>query len=77
MTLEARLHPPGEIVARIRDDGRWRNWTTVEDRGRGLALMRSLMGSVDVTVGGDGTVVTLRYRVDGGNGAPGAQAPAR
>jgi hypothetical protein len=27
--------------------------------------MRSLMGSVDVAVGGDGTVVTLRYRVDG------------
>jgi serine phosphatase RsbU (regulator of sigma subunit)/anti-sigma regulatory factor (Ser/Thr protein kinase)/CHASE1-domain containing sensor protein len=68
VTLEARLHPPGEIVARIRDDGRWRNWTTADDRGRGLAVMRSLMGSVDVAAGGDGTVVTLRYRVDGSNG---------
>ena len=65
VVLEARLHPPGEIVARIRDDGRWRSWTSDDDRGRGLAVMRSLMGSVDVAVGGDGTVVTLRYRVDG------------
>ena len=47
--------------------------------------MRSLMGSVDVRLGGDGTVVTLRYRVDGRDGsdggstvqAPGAVAPAR
>jgi serine phosphatase RsbU (regulator of sigma subunit)/anti-sigma regulatory factor (Ser/Thr protein kinase) len=75
VTLEARLHPPGEIVARIRDDGRWRNWTTGDDRGRGLAVMRSLMGSVDVTAGGDGTVVTLRYRVDGSD-SEAAQAPA-
>jgi serine phosphatase RsbU (regulator of sigma subunit)/anti-sigma regulatory factor (Ser/Thr protein kinase)/CHASE1-domain containing sensor protein len=65
VVLEARYHPPGEIVARIRDDGRWRSWTSEDDRGRGLAVMRSLMGSVDVAVGGDGTVVTLRYRVDG------------
>jgi anti-sigma regulatory factor (Ser/Thr protein kinase) len=76
VTLEARLHPPGEIVARIRDDGRWRNWTTADDRGRGLAVMRSLMGSVDVAVGGDGTVVTLRYRVDGNGGDSIPQAPA-
>jgi anti-sigma regulatory factor (Ser/Thr protein kinase) len=79
VTLEARLHPPGEIVARIRDDGQWRNWTTADDRGRGLAVMRSLMGSVDVAVGGDGTVVTLRYRVDDRDGSDGGstlQAPA-
>jgi serine phosphatase RsbU (regulator of sigma subunit)/anti-sigma regulatory factor (Ser/Thr protein kinase)/CHASE1-domain containing sensor protein len=76
VTLEARLHPPGEIVARIRDDGRWRNWTTADDRGRGLAVMRSLMGSVDVAVGGDGTVVTLRYRVDESDGDSTAQVPA-
>jgi serine phosphatase RsbU (regulator of sigma subunit)/anti-sigma regulatory factor (Ser/Thr protein kinase)/CHASE1-domain containing sensor protein len=76
VTLEARLHPPGEIVARIRDDGQWRNWTTADDRGRGLAVMRSLMGSVDVAVGGDGTVVTLRYRVDESDGDSTAQVPA-
>jgi serine phosphatase RsbU (regulator of sigma subunit)/anti-sigma regulatory factor (Ser/Thr protein kinase)/CHASE1-domain containing sensor protein len=74
VTLEARVHPQGEIVARVRDDGTWRRWTTGDDRGRGLAVMRSLMQSVDVTVGGDGTVVTLRYRVDGS--ASDVQAPA-
>jgi len=36
-----------------------------------------LMGSVDVAVGGDGTVVTLRYRVEEGDGDSTAQVPAR
>jgi anti-sigma regulatory factor (Ser/Thr protein kinase) len=52
----------------VRDFGQWRNRRSSGDRGRGLALARAMMDSVDVQPGSDGTVVRLRRRL----GAPDA-----
>ena len=59
--LTARhLHDVLEIV--IRDRGRWRP-PRGEHRGRGLAIMRSLMDEVDVIAGDAGTAVRLAQRL--------------
>jgi anti-sigma regulatory factor (Ser/Thr protein kinase) len=47
----------------VRDSGRWRTRRSPGDRGRGLALARALMDSVDVEPGPEGTVVRLRRRL--------------
>lgn len=47
-----------EIV--VRDAGRWRDTSQSGHRGRGLAIMRSVMDSVDVQRGDLGTTVTMR-----------------
>ncbi len=49
----------------VRDSGRWRTRRSPGDRGRGLALARALMDSVDVEPGTEGTVVRLRRRLGG------------
>jgi len=54
----------GEVVADVRDSGRWRPRRT-EERGRGLKIMRGLMDSVEVDEGEGGTVVSLRRRLKG------------
>jgi serine phosphatase RsbU (regulator of sigma subunit)/anti-sigma regulatory factor (Ser/Thr protein kinase) len=51
-------HRAARIRVTIRDHGRWREPRGVH-RGRGLALMRSLMDTVDVEHGDSGTVVAL------------------
>jgi serine phosphatase RsbU (regulator of sigma subunit)/anti-sigma regulatory factor (Ser/Thr protein kinase) len=51
-------HRSARIRITIRDHGRWRE-PRGSHRGRGLALMRSLMGRVYVEPGDDGTVVVL------------------
>jgi serine phosphatase RsbU (regulator of sigma subunit)/anti-sigma regulatory factor (Ser/Thr protein kinase) len=51
-------HRAARIRVIVRDRGRWRP-PRGSHRGRGLALMRALMESVDVEHGDDGTVVVL------------------
>ena len=52
-----------DVVVVVRDTGRWR-FAPGEGRGRGLALMRELMDDVQVRPGDEGTVVTMRRRLD-------------
>jgi anti-sigma regulatory factor (Ser/Thr protein kinase) len=54
----------GEIEVTVRDSGKWRP-TSPALGGRGLHLMRGLMGSVEVDSGPDGTVVRMRHRIGG------------
>jgi serine phosphatase RsbU (regulator of sigma subunit)/anti-sigma regulatory factor (Ser/Thr protein kinase)/putative methionine-R-sulfoxide reductase with GAF domain len=51
-------HRESRIRVTVRDQGRWRP-PRGSHRGRGLALMRALMDSVDVAHGTEGTVVVL------------------
>jgi serine phosphatase RsbU (regulator of sigma subunit)/anti-sigma regulatory factor (Ser/Thr protein kinase) len=53
----------GEVLVRVRDSGAWQEPTERPDRGFGLRFMRSLMDTVDVVSGPDGTGVVLRRRV--------------
>jgi serine phosphatase RsbU (regulator of sigma subunit)/anti-sigma regulatory factor (Ser/Thr protein kinase) len=62
--VECRLSG-GEVAIRVSDDGRWRT-SRPYGRGRGLAIMRALVDSVELDRGEDGTTVTLRKRL----GAP-------
>lgn len=48
-----------EVHITVQDEGRWRAARPIM-RGRGLQLMRSLMDSVEIERGGDGTVVRWR-----------------
>jgi anti-sigma regulatory factor (Ser/Thr protein kinase) len=59
----------GEIVATIRDHGHWRD-PSQSDRGRGIPLMRGLMGDVQIEHGPAGTTVTLRRRLRADSQAP-------
>jgi anti-sigma regulatory factor (Ser/Thr protein kinase)/putative methionine-R-sulfoxide reductase with GAF domain len=52
------VHRASRVRVTIRDHGRWREPRGIH-RGRGIALMRSLMQRVDVDHGEDGTVVVL------------------
>jgi PAS domain S-box-containing protein len=51
-----------EVELAVRDHGSWRN-EREDDHGRGLELMRSLMDTVVVEPGEDGTTVSLRRRL--------------
>ncbi|GAA2716711.1 hypothetical protein GCM10010429_38950 [Micromonospora olivasterospora] len=53
-----------EVVATVRDTGRWREPTGAGFRGRGLALIRAL-GELSVSRTTEGTEVTLRRRLQG------------
>ena len=47
----------------VENSGRWRTPTQRPDRGLGLRLMRTVMSSVDVAVGEDGTRVTIEKSI--------------
>jgi anti-sigma regulatory factor (Ser/Thr protein kinase) len=51
-----------EVVVSIRDHGSWRS-EREDDHGRGLELMRTLMDTVAVEPGEQGTTVSLRRRL--------------
>ena len=53
----------GELVAMVRDSGTWRDKRD-EHRGRGLNIIEHLMDEVEVASQEDGTVVTMRRRLD-------------
>ena len=54
----------GEVAVAVEDGGRWRT-STPYGRGRGLAIMRALMDSVEIDRGEQGTAVTLGKRLEG------------
>lgn len=59
-------HGPGGITLVVRDRGRWRPPAPDAGmRGRGLAIVRALMTSVDIDEGPDGTTVSARYQPTG------------
>ena len=51
-----------EIELLVRDHGSWRS-EREDDHGRGLELMRTLMDTVAVEPGAEGTTVSLRRRL--------------
>ncbi len=53
-----------EIIIVVQDRGNWRQART-SGRGRGLAIMRALVDSVEIERSEHGTTVTLRKRLDG------------
>ncbi len=55
-----------EVRVTVRDSGRWRD-SRPDGGGRGLAIMRSLVDSVEVERDEDGTTVTLGMRLAGGS----------
>src|SRR3954451_23491344 len=55
----------GEIAIAVRDRGSWRSERD-DDHGRGLDLMRTLMDTVSVEPGEQGTTVSLRRRLGHG-----------
>lgn len=59
----------------VRDRGRWKPPGDAGHRGRGFALMRALMETVDVASGDHGTVVRMRRRLPQ-RPDPGAALPA-
>ena len=59
-----------DVEIEVRDHGSWRRERD-DDHGRGLDLMRTLMDSVDVDPGADGTRVSLRRRLRRRRGAAG------
>ncbi len=61
-------HREARIRVTIRDEGRWREPRGVH-RGRGLVLMRSLMETVEVERGSEGTVVVLERTLSPANAA--------
>lgn len=63
--VDAERLEDGSVVVRVTDSGRWAVSTGPSpDRGRGLALMRATMRTVDVEVQDSGTTVVLRTLAD-------------
>ena len=56
-------HRDGEVAVAVEDAGRWRT-STPYGRGRGLAIMRALMDSVEIDRREEGTAVTLSKRIE-------------
>ena len=57
--IEARLDDAGRMRVEVRDRGQWKDGDGSVGRGLGLGLMRSLMDTVQVNPGAEGTEVVL------------------
>jgi PAS domain S-box-containing protein len=66
----AGLFEDGVVDIAVRDYGAWRP-PREGDQGRGLSLMRALMGDVEVQPSPEGTTVRLRRRVNGAENGDG------
>jgi anti-sigma regulatory factor (Ser/Thr protein kinase) len=53
-----------DVAVTVRDRGRWLGQLRRPERGRGLHLMRDLMGELDVTPSDQGTIVRMRRALD-------------
>lgn len=60
-TVSCELDGP-DVRVTVRDEGRWRE-SKPYGRGRGLAIMRALMDSVEIASTTDGTTVTVTRRL--------------
>jgi serine phosphatase RsbU (regulator of sigma subunit)/anti-sigma regulatory factor (Ser/Thr protein kinase) len=63
--LEQHGEGPDEMVVQVTDQGRWREPSRSDERGRGLRIVELLVDDVAVQPG-DGTTVVLRRRVTRG-----------
>jgi anti-sigma regulatory factor (Ser/Thr protein kinase) len=63
VTLEVRLRD-GELAARVRDAGRWRDAPVSSEGGRGIPIMHGLMDSVHLHATARGTTAVMRKRVE-------------
>jgi PAS domain S-box-containing protein len=59
-SVDAQLHPDGELRITVRDEGQWQEPRPNSERGRGTSIMHSLMDHVSVEPGLAGTTVTMR-----------------
>ena len=50
----------GELLLSVRDFGAWTDATSGGTRGRGLSMIRSLMDSVEIMSGDEGTKISMR-----------------
>ena len=57
--VSMQVDADGVVIAHVRDHGRWRRPGSDPFRGRGLDLMRTLMDSVEVMTGEEGTTVSM------------------
>ena len=55
----------GTVTLVVRDDGQWRGGPPQPDRGRGLAIMRALVDTVEIIPSRSGTEVRLQRRLVG------------
>jgi anti-sigma regulatory factor (Ser/Thr protein kinase) len=55
----------GTVTLVVRDDGQWRTGPPQPDRGRGLAIMRALVDTLEITPSRSGTEVRLQRRLVG------------
>jgi anti-sigma regulatory factor (Ser/Thr protein kinase) len=60
--VEAR-HRGDEVEIVVRDSGRWRSGPDDETRGRGMAIIRSVMSEVEVVQQDNGTTLVMRRRL--------------
>ena len=74
--LEVRLHED-ELIARVRDFGRWREGSRSHERGRGTQIMRAVMDDVHFHVTRHGTTVVMRRRVQTAASAAGSRATVK
>jgi anti-sigma regulatory factor (Ser/Thr protein kinase) len=70
-SVELRLRPDGTLLARVRDEGRWRLRGHVDSSGHGLNIMRALSDTLHVHTTQQGTTVLMKTRL----GQP-AETPA-
>ena len=52
----------GTLRATVRDRGRWRDAVSSADRGRGIAIMRTIMDTATIDRSAEGTTVVLELR---------------
>jgi serine/threonine-protein kinase RsbW len=57
--VSMQIDADGVVIAYVRDHGHWRPPGSDPFRGRGLDLMRTLMDSVEVRTGEEGTTVSM------------------
>ena len=65
--LHGMMDTAGRLRVEVADSGRWKAGEGSTDRGLGLVLMRSLMESVAVSQGDEGTTVVLERSVTRGS----------
>ncbi|HEU4347511.1 MAG TPA: SpoIIE family protein phosphatase [Actinoplanes sp.] len=75
--LHASAQREGYVVARITDQGRWREPARQSFRGRGLALTSQLVESMRVEPTAEGTVATVRHPLTRPARMLGGELPAR
>lgn len=62
-SFEAQVDRGGWLHVTVHDEGHWREPRRDAGRGRGLAIMRSVMDDVELCTGSNGTTVKMHKRL--------------